>query len=296
MTDWRAIFAADKAILREGKGPAMSDQRLSILVFGAHPDDCDFRAGGLALKYRALGHSVRFVSLTNGDTGHYRLGGGPLAKRRYDEAQAAAAVAGIRYDIMDIHNGELEVNVPNRKLVIQIMRDARPDLVLCHRPWDYHPDHRAVGTLVQDAAYTVTVPNVAPLTPHLPRPPVVGYVWDSFRRPVPFEATVAVDIGDVMERKIDMIHCHTSQMYEWLPFNDGCLDKAPTGDAERRAWLAVKMRDRFRKTADACRETVRKWYGPERGDRVEFAEAVEISEYGAPMPEADAPRLFPFLP
>lgn len=273
----------------------MYDGQLSVLVFGAHPDDCDFRAGGMAMLYRGLGHKVRFVSMTNGDTGHYCVGGGALAKRRYEETQASARVADVGYDVLDIHNGELEANVANRKTVIQIMREVKPDLVLCHRANDYHPDHRAVGVLVQDAAYTVTVPNVAPLTPHLPKAPVVGYTWDSFKKPIPFEPTVAIDTDAVLERKIDMGHCHVSQVYEWLPFNSNTMDEVPEDDAERRAWLAVRQRARFRNVADACRDALIKWYGPERGAKVQSAEAVEISEYGSPLAEEDVPKLFPFL-
>ena len=273
----------------------MSEKKLSILVFGAHPDDCDFRAGGMAMKYRALGHTVRFVSMTNGDTGHFSMGGGPLARRRCEEAQAAARIADIQYDVLDIHNGELEPSVALRKQVIRLMRECKADLVLCHRPNDYHPDHRAVGVLVQDAAYTVTVPNVCPLTPHLDRAPVLGYPYDAFKKPLPFEATVAIDIDAVVERKIDMAHCHVSQVYEWLPYNGGRLDEVPEGDAERRAYLAPKLYDRFARVADACRDALKKCYGPERGEKIQYAEGIEISEYGAGLKDEDIPNLFPFI-
>lgn len=273
----------------------MAAKKLSILVFGAHPDDCDNCAGGMALKYRALGHAVRFVAMTNGDTGHQSMGGGPLARRRHEEAQAAARIAGIQYDVLDIHNGELVPSVANRKIVVQVIRQTRPDLVLCHRPNDYHPDHRAVGVLVQDAAYLVAVPNVAPLTAHLRKRPVVGYVWDSFKKPAPFEPRVAVDIGDVIERKIDMLHCHVSQMYEWLPYSGGRLDEVPEADAERRAWMGARRGAGCRRVADACREALKKWYGPQRGELVEYAEAVEISEYGPALSDEDVPALFPFF-
>lgn len=272
-----------------------SGNNLSIMVIGAHPDDCDLRAGGLALKYRALGHTVRFVSMTNGDKGHHRQSGGDLARRRYQEAQAAAAVADIHYDILDIPDGELDPTLATRQVVIRLMREHKPDLVLCPRPYDYHPDHRAVGVLVQDAAYTVTAPNIVPLTPHLPRPPVVGYVWDHFTKPIPFEATVAVDIGDVLERKIDMIHCHTSQFYEWLPANRGESGEVPEDPSQRRRYLAARLGKRFGQVAMTCRETLKRWYGPARGDRIAHAEAVEISEYGAPLTEQEVPRLFPFF-
>jgi len=284
--------ALDKAAAR----PAAGGAPLSVLVFGAHPDDCDLRFGGAAMLYRRHGCAVRFVSMTNGDTGHFSMGGGPLARRRYAEAQAAAAIADIRYDVMDIHNGELEANVATRKLVIQIMREAKADLVLCHRPYDYHPDHRAVGVLVQDAAYTVTVPNVAPLSETLLRPPVVGYLFDNFVDPTPYAATVAIDIDEVMERKIDMVHCHVSQMYEWLPYNAGVLDQVPEDDVERRAMTARNLCARFGDVAKASREALVRCYGQERAKQVKCAESIMVSQYGRGLTEAAWGRYFPFFP
>jgi LmbE family N-acetylglucosaminyl deacetylase len=274
----------------------MSQRPLNIVVFGAHPDDSDLRFGGAALLYRQYGHNVRFVSMTNGDTGHFSQGGGPLARRRNAEAQAAAAIADIQYDVLDIHNGELEPTVANRKLVIQIMRESRADLVLCHRPWDYHPDHRAVGVLVQDAAYTVTVPNVAPLTEPLLIPPVVGYLFDQFTDPSPYIATVAIDTDSVIERKADMVHCHASQMYEWLPYGDGILDQIPEGDAERRELTGRNMLKRFGNLANACREALIRCYGPEHGSQVQTAESIMISQYGRGLRNEDWPAYFPFFP
>lgn len=278
--------------------PQMKEEpdKLHVLVFGAHPDDCDLRFGGAAMKYRALGHRVKFVSMTNGDTGHHFMGGGPLARRRYQEAQASARIADIEYDVLDIHNGELEPSVAMRKLVIQIMREFKADLVLCHRPNDYHPDHRAVGILVQDAAYTVTVPNVVPLTPHLARSPVVGHLYDSFTLPNPYVPHIAIDTDDVFERKIDMVHCHASQMYEWMPFNEGSINEIPEDDAGRRAWLAERLRSRFGSLADDVRDTLKKLYGEEHGAAVKTAESVSISQYGRGLPPERYRELFPFLP
>ena len=274
----------------------MSDGLLRILCFGAHPDDCDLRFGGAAIKYRALGHLVKFVSMTNGDTGHYCEGGGPLARRRYAEAQAAAKVADIEYEVLDIHNGELEPSVMVRKLVIRMMREYEPDLVLCHRANDYHPDHRAVGTLVQDASYTVTVPNVAPLTPHLLRAPVLGYFYDAFKLPVPYVPTVAIDTDDVFDRKVAMVHCHTSQFYEWLPYNRANLEDVPEGDAARMAWLKGSLETRFATLADQARPLLKAIYGEARGAAVRTAESISVSEYGRALPESEIHRLFPFLP
>jgi len=274
----------------------MPTSSLSILCFGAHPDDCDFRFGGAAMLYRALGHRVVFVSVTNGDTGHFSQGGGPLARRRRDEALASAGVADIEYRVLDIHNGELVATPAVRALVIAIMREVKADLVLCHRENDYHPDHRAVGTVVQDAAYLVTVPNVAALTPHLQRPPVLGYYYDGFRLPSPYVPHIAIDTDPVIERKIDMGCCHESQVFEWLPFNGGTLDQVPNDPAARRAWFAERHRKRFEAIAESARETLLALYGPERGRQVRTAETVMVSEYGRPLPPAQYRELFPFLP
>ena len=273
----------------------MPGKTLSVLCFGAHPDDCDFRFGGAAVKYRSLGHRVTFVSMTNGDTGHHEMGGGPLARRRCEEAMASARIADVDYIVMDIHNGELVPTPELRKEVIRLMREVEADIVLCHRANDYHPDHRAVGTVVQDAAYTVTVPNVAPLTPHLRRGPVVAYYYDAFKLPNPFVPSIAIDTDDVFEKKIDMGHCHVSQVYEWLPYNGGILDQVPETDGERRAWFAERHRSRFKRVADASREALISCYGPEHGAKVETAETISISEYGRGVREEDIPDLFPIL-
>src|SRR5918912_2718380 len=151
------------------------DSPLRLLIIGAHPDDADFHASGPAALYRAAGHVVKMVSLTNGDAGHHILRGPELARRRRAEAAAAGAVIGAAYDVLDSHDGELLPTLDNRRQVIRLIRSFRPDLVLTHRPNDYHPDHRYTSQLVQDAAYLVTVPAVVPDTPHPERDPVIPY-------------------------------------------------------------------------------------------------------------------------
>ena len=199
----------------------MNNHALKIIVFGAHPDDCDIKAGGIAIKYANLGHEVKFVSVTNGDAGHHEIGGVELARRRRAEAQAAGAVAGIEYHVLDNHDGELEPTLENRKKIIRQIRNYTPDLILTHRPNDYHPDHRYTSILVQDSAYMVTVPNICTDTPALSYNPVIAYLSDNFQKPQPFSPDVVIAIDEVIEKKIDMLHCHTSQMYEWLPFKRG---------------------------------------------------------------------------
>src|SRR5580700_3081582 len=120
----------------------MSNDPLRLLIIGAHPDDADYAAGGLAALYRAAGHVVHMVSLTNGDAGHHLQAGPELARRRRREAASAGDVIGATYEVNDNHDGELLPTLDNRCQVIRLMRNLRPDLVLTHRPNDYHPDHR----------------------------------------------------------------------------------------------------------------------------------------------------------
>ena len=269
---------------------------LRLLIIGAHPDDADYAAGGLAALYRQAGHDVLMVSLTNGDAGHHESPGAGLARRRRAEADAAAAVIGAAYRVLDSHDGELQPTLANRHEVIRLIRTYRPDLVLTHRPNDYHPDHRYTSQLVQDAAYLLTVPAVVPGVRHLARDPVIAYLPDAFQKPYPFQPAVAVDVGPVLDRVVGMLHCHTSQFYEWLPYNRGEADRVPPGDAARRAWLAGFVRDRLRRQADRWRDALVRVYGPERGAAVEYAEAFEACEYGAPLGAAARRRLFPFPP
>jgi len=270
-------------------------KKLRVLAIGAHPDDCDYRFGGCAIKYARLGHRVKFVSLTNGDGGHYREGGGPLAQRRLQEAQNVARLAGIEYQLVDLHDAELMPTLENRWLVVRIIREFQPDLVVTNRPNDYHPDHRYTSQLVQDAAYTVTIPNVQALTPHLQYNPVIAYWNDGFQRPYPHTPDVAVDIDDVAEQKVDLLDCHVSQFYEWLPYNHGVMDQLPDSPKERRDWLAAQRLAAMAKEADRCRHLLKRFYGEETGSSVRYCESFEFGEYGGRVTEEDLPRLFPFL-
>ena len=274
----------------------MSASKLNVLIFGAHPDDCDIKAGGLAALYAALGHRVKFVSHTNGATGHHAIGGIELAHRRYEEAQASGNVIGIEYDVLDNHTGELEPTVHYRKQVIRIIREFAPDLVMSHRPYDYHPDHRYSAMLVQDAAYIVTVPNMVPLTPFVATNPVIMYLSDNFQKPIPFDPEIVVDIDDVIEEKLDMLHCHTSQMYEWLPFNSRTLSEVPEGDIERRAWMAERRLGAFVAVADRFRHKLVALYEEQHGNKVKYAEAFEVCEYGSSLTPERQRELFPFIP
>lgn len=263
-----------------------------ILALGAHPDDCDILAGGTAILWSRAGCTVQFVSVTNGESGHHEQAGPEIVARRAAEARAAGEVAGIDYLVMDNPDGQLLPGLEERWKLMRVIREFRPDLILTHRPNDYHPDHRYTSQLVQDCAYLVGVPHVCPDVPPLPTNPVIAYFQDTFQKPAPFHADVSIDIDAVFDEKVRMLDCHESQFYEWLPWI-GAHGLTQTDDpAERLRMMEDFARARGIPTSQA-RESLEKWYGPDHAASVQFTESFEACEYGSPLDEAAIRRLFP---
>jgi N-acetylglucosamine malate deacetylase 1 len=274
----------------------MSKTLPRILVFGAHPDDAEFHIGGLLSLYRELDFAVKIISVTSGAAGHYNIAGDVLARRRLAESQAASALIGSVFEAWDYPDGQLEPTLDLRAQVIHEIRTFKPDLVLTHRPYDYHPDHRAVAQLVQDASYMVTVPPIVPDTPILPRDPVVAYMPDLFTRPNPLRADVIIDVTAKMDQIVQLLACHTSQVFEWMPFNQGILDQVPADKAARISWLRNWLEALKQPYAERYQAPILEVYGRERGRAMPFVEVLEVSEYATPLDTCGKRRLFPFVP
>ena len=228
------------------------------------------------------GHVVKFVSMCNGNCGHYEMSGDELAARRYAETQASKEVSGIaEYQVvMENNDCEITADLENRKRVVRIIREFKPDVVLSHRLCDYHADHRAVAQLVQDATYLVMVPKFCPETPIPEVGPVYGYVWDGFVDPRPFRTDAIIAIDSVMDEKCRMLDCHVSQVYEWLAWEKQEnleLDKMSWED--KKAYLIKNWGNRYRQVANENRDKLIELYG-EAGKSIEFAEGFEFSPYG----------------
>ncbi len=292
-----AVIVAVASVTALGIAPASAQEgQLRIIAFGAHPDDNELRLAGTAAKWAALGHKVKLVSVTNGDIGHWREAGGPLARRRAAESMETARILGVTTQVLDIHDGELEPTLENRRTITRLIREWKADIVLGHRPNDYHPDHRAVGQLIQDASYMVTVPFFCPDTPHLQRNPVFLSYQDNFSKPYPFQADIAVGIDDVIEKKLAAVEALPSQFYEGGANGSQQLVPADdAGKARRKSEVREAFRNRFASTAKLFRAKLRELYGAERGDAVQYAEAFEVSEYGRRPNAEEIKRLFPFF-
>ena len=274
--------------------------KLRIIVFGAHPDDCEGRAGGTAAMWAAQGHHVKFVSTTNGDIGHAEMAGGPLARRRAKEAKEAAKILGIDESVvLDNHDGELMPTLENRKKLVRLIRQWKADIVMGHRPNDYHPDHRYTGVLMQDAAFMVTVAHFCPDVQQLSKNPVFLYLSDNFQKPNPFEPDVVVATDEVFEKKTDALWIMESQVESlWTAGNFEKIVPVPK-EAPAREKRKQEMQERFGRrdelTANKYREKLTELYGEEKGKKARYAEAFEVCEYGRQPSPDELKRLFPFF-
>jgi LmbE family N-acetylglucosaminyl deacetylase len=285
------LFLLQAGLLSIMSSAQVTTDKPRVIMIGAHPDDPD-EAGGTAALFVSMGCAVKFVAVTNGDAGHETMKGKELAEVRYKEAQEAGKRLGVTYDVLDNHDGLLLPTVEVRLQVIRKIREWNADIVIAPRPNDYHPDHRYTGVLVQDAAYMVAVPDIAPETPPLKKNPVFLYFQDHFQRPNPFKPDIAVDISSVYDKKVYAFDAHRSQVYDWLPWIGHYTAEVPASETDRLKWLGGWLN---RPITPEIRTSLEKWYGKDKAAAAAHVEVFEICEYGTQPSDADVRKLFPML-
>ncbi|KKU95877.1 MAG: LmbE family protein [Candidatus Gottesmanbacteria bacterium GW2011_GWA1_48_13] len=263
-----------------------------LLFVGAHPDDADIECGGTAIKLLQAGHTVTYVSMTNGNAGHHAMKKEDLASRRLNETKAVTKLLGVNYIIVDNNDAELQATLENRHKLIKIIRKVKPTIIVTHRPNDYHADHRNTSLLIQDAMYLVAVPLVCPDIAALTYNPVVVYHQDGFTKPYPFSPNVFVDITDVIDKKMEVLSLYESQVFEWLPWIEGYLHEVPKEKDKRIDWLKSKWGNRG--DVNTLKSILQKLVSPAIYKKVKHIEAFEASEYGARLTKNNAPIIFPF--
>ena len=214
----------------------------AILAIHAHPDDVETLASGALARLSAAGHRVEILTATAGEGGSTETGLEETARIRLAEAAAAAAVIGADYRCAGFADLAVFNDDTSRRRMTELVREARPDIVLAASPADYHPDHEAASVLARDACFAATVPNyrtgpAAPLTsiPHL-------YFMDPIggrdRSGVRIRPDFGVDVGDVMEIKRRMLSQHRSQV-GWVARQHGVPDFVQSMEA----WAERRGRD-----------------------------------------------------
>ncbi len=271
---------------------------MNIVCFGAHPDDCEIFAGGTMLLWAQAGYQVYLVSVSNGNAGHHTMPREALAKRRRAEAAKAAEIAGpnVHSLVLDNDDGAIMADLDLRQQIIDIICEYKADVVLTHRPFDYHPDHRYTSIAVQDASYLVTVPHCCPDGKALSKMPTFLYMMDCFTRPAPFSPDIGVDVSEVIDIKWAMLDAMESQFYEWLPWQMQRLDSVPESPEARLTWLKTEWRPWLNRAFAIGRDTLEYIYGEEQAAHMVAAELFEVCEYGYQPTRKDLMNLFPFLP
>jgi LmbE family N-acetylglucosaminyl deacetylase len=189
----------------------------SVLAVGAHPDDIDILCGGTLAKYSKQGVKVSIAVATDGSAGHLVIPPKELAEIRRREAENSAKVIGADFYWLGFVDEMLFENLETRLVFAELIRKAKPDVIITHTPQDYHPDHRAVSQLMFGASFMSGLKNVSTESPY--HPGVQPLVYLDTVNGANFIPTEFVDISDTFETKLKMLGCYESQV-NWLRDHD----------------------------------------------------------------------------
>ncbi|MBI4654118.1 MAG: PIG-L family deacetylase [Nitrospirae bacterium] len=162
---------------------------MNILAIGAHPDDIEFGCGGTLIKYTRARHNISLFVLSDGS-----FGGDPAIRMR--EQKESAKFLGVRELFLgNLRDTEI---ADNRELILkmdEIINKVKPDIVFLNYLDDVHQDHRATAQSGVSAT---------------------RYIKEVLYYEVPtsqnFEPDIFVDIGDVLDKKLELLRLHTSQV------------------------------------------------------------------------------------
>ena len=188
-----------------------------ILAVGAHPDDIEISCAGTLAKYAQQGVQVSIAVATDGSAGHMIIPAKELAEIRHREAEKAAKIIGADFYWMGYVDEYLFEDIETRLRFVELIRKAKPDVIITHNPEDYHPDHRAVSRLMFDASFVSSLKNVTTESPFHPGVQPL-YYFDTITG-TSFQPTEYVDVTDTFEIKKEMLACHDSQI-RWLRDHD----------------------------------------------------------------------------
>ena len=190
----------------------------TVLAITCHPDDMEIACAGTLLKCKARGDRVVLCHLCSGNLGHEIIPPDELSVMRAGEAKRSGAIGGFEvmwggFDDIDIYADNKE----SRDKVVDVIREVNPDFIITHAPNDYMPDHTAVSKLVFDACFAATVPSYKTKVDKRARL-VPLYYMDTLAG-VGFLPTEYVDVSEFIDKKIEMLNCHESQIV-WMRDHD----------------------------------------------------------------------------
>jgi LmbE family N-acetylglucosaminyl deacetylase len=266
---------------------AFSQNHLKVMVIFAHPDEGEIYTGGISALYTKMGYQVKFMSLTNGDAGHYSMKPADLAKMRYSEAMESKAILKLGdYEVLDYHDQYLKNTKEAQDKVIKSIQDWNADIVFTYYPAKGgHTDNMTAGYIVRDAAPRLQMAKM----------PVFVYIRDYFTITFSYIPDFAVDIDKVWDTKLAACTVQRSQVMDAIPHSMGILDEV-RANPEKQKQLIYDNTYPFSSVTNINRPALEKWYGAEVASKIKYAEAFEIAEFGRQVDEVEMHTLFPMLP
>ena len=192
---------------------------MRVLAVGAHPDDLEILCGGTLARFVQEGHEVVMCHATRGDRGSFVHSSEEIARIRGAEARRAAAICGAEYETLGL--SDAEINAADRsqqRAVVDLVRDARPDLILTHSQGDYMGDHNEIAKLVFECSFHATLPLYDTGKPHHSSVTPIYHIETIMG--LGFQPVEFVDITATIETKVAMLEAHESQL-TWLRDHDG---------------------------------------------------------------------------
>lgn len=195
----------------------LAQQPLRVMMIFAHPDEGEVYIGGTAALFTQLGHQVKFMSLTNGDAGHWEEKPEVLAKRRYQEAMNAKKILNLaEYEVLDYHDQGLKNTKESRAKVTRSIQAFKPDIVFTYYPaMGGHIDNMTTGYIVRDAVRDLKMEKL----------PVFLYVRDYHTSSFTYIPHFAFSIDKVWETKLEACGAHQTQVAEAIPHSMGILEE-----------------------------------------------------------------------
>ena len=219
---------------------------MRILAIGCHPDDLEIGCGGTLRAYVGRGDEVYMCHVANGNRGHKIIKPDELRAIRHQEAENAAnKIGAIR--VYDLDIPDLEVNAADmsqKRKLIRIIKEVKPDVIITHAPQDYMQDHREVSQLVFDAEFGASIDHIEEDLEAVEIAPL--YYMDTLAG-IDFNPHEYVDVTDYIDTKLEALTCHESQI-KWMKEHDGIdfLDFVKTCAKYRGLQAGVPFAEGFR--------------------------------------------------
>jgi len=261
-----------------------AQQHLRVMMIFAHPDEGEVYTGGTTALYTQMGHTVKFMSLTNGDAGHWEEKPEVLAKRRYQEAMNSKKILNLEdYEVLDYHDQGLKNTKEAQAKVIKSIEAFKPDVVFTYYPAQGgHTDNMTAGYIVRDAVKDLKMAKL----------PVFFYVRDYHTCTFSYIPAFAFSIDKVWEKKLEACGAHRTQVAEAIPHDMGILEEVKK-NPELQKSLINDNTYAFSKVFPTYLYALEKWYGTEAASKIKYAEAFETAEFGRQITQEE---VFTYLP